>query len=182
MFRFQGQKPKVYDTMSKAQRALLGTIEASVIAVEKAEQELETKAELPPLGDDPASRKWKEQTMEVQKQTVNDQLAAMGAATAQVVQLTGAVSDKVDHTAVGAAISTISSNLPDMTKGVKTIAALMDEENSSQKLMDATRRLCGAFSDFLNAVNPEHQEVIGTYIWNVRLLPAKGLFSNFPIS
>lgn len=70
--------------MSKSQRALVGTIEASVKAVETAERELDTKAELPPLGDDPASKRWRQETMEVKKQNVSDQLAAMGAATAEV--------------------------------------------------------------------------------------------------
>lgn len=78
----------------------------------------------------------------------------------QVVKLTGEVSERVDHTEVGAAVSTISSNLPEMTRGVKTIAALMTEEERGDDLIGATRKLCGAFSDFLNSVNPDHKEVI----------------------
>ncbi len=70
-----------------------------------------------------------------------------------------AVPDEIDHTRVGAAISTISSNLPEMTRGVKTIAALMPEEQRGEDLVTAARKLCGAFSDFLTAVNPVHQEV-----------------------
>uniref|UniRef100_A0A914UKX2 Talin 1 n=1 Tax=Plectus sambesii TaxID=2011161 RepID=A0A914UKX2_9BILA len=152
-----GQKPRIIDTMTRSQRALVGTIEASIRAVEEAEEEMERPIELPHLGDDPASRKWRQMTLEVQKESVEDQLAAMGAATAEVVQLT-AVPDEVDHTRVGAAISTISSNLPEMTKGVKTIAALMPEEERGDHLIEATRKLCGAFSDFLTAVNPIHDE------------------------
>ena len=76
-----------------------------------------------------------------------------------MIQLTGAVPDKIDHTRVGAAVSTISSNLPDVTRGVKTIAALIEEEDRGDKLLEATLKLCGAFSDFLTTVNPEHHEV-----------------------
>lgn len=67
--------------------------------------------------------------------------------------------DRVDHTAVGAAISTISSNLPDMTKGVRTVAALMEDDERGNDLLDAARRLCGAITDLLSSVNPEQKEV-----------------------
>jgi hypothetical protein len=68
--------------------------------------------------------------------------------------------DDVDHNAVGAAISTITSNLPEMTRGVKMIAALMDDQEKGEHLFDATRRLCAAFSDLLRAAEPESHEVI----------------------
>ena len=45
-----------------------------------------------------------------------------------------------------------------MAKGVKLIAALMEEEHDD-RLLDATRRLCSAFSDLLNAAQPENKEV-----------------------
>ena len=69
----------------------------------------------------------------------------------------------MDHQAVGAAISTISSNLPEMAKGVKLIAALMENEQDDDRLMDATRKLCKAFSDLLNAAKPEAKEVSSLY-------------------
>lgn len=65
----------------------------------------------------------------------------------------------MDHTAVGAAITTITSNLPEMTKGVKMIAALMDDNDNGDRLLDATRRLCTAFSDLLKTAEPETKEV-----------------------
>lgn len=68
--------------------------------------------------------------------------------------------DRVDHTAVGAAISTISSNLPEMTRGVKTVAALMDDGRRGDDLMGAARRLCGAFSDMLTAVSPARTDTV----------------------
>lgn len=85
-----GQQPKIVDTSAnRSQRALLGTIEASIKQVERAKEELEVKAELPPIGDDVVSQKWREKELGVQRATVTDHLAAVGAATAQVVQLTG---------------------------------------------------------------------------------------------
>ena len=47
-----------------------------------------------------------------------------------------------------------------MTRGVKMIAALMDDQEKGEHLFDATRRLCVAFSDLLRAAEPESHEVI----------------------
>lgn len=66
-----------------------------------------------------------------------------------------------DYTAVGCAITTISSNLTEMSKGVKLLAALMEDEvGSGQNLMGAARTLTGAVSDLLRAVEPASGEVI----------------------
>jgi len=82
----QGQQPKIFDTLgaNKAQRALLGTIEASLKTVERAEQDLTERVEFPDMG-----AKWREQKMTEQRDIVSNNVAAIGAATAQVVQLTG---------------------------------------------------------------------------------------------
>ena len=66
-----------------------------------------------------------------------------------------AVNEEVDHTAVGAAVHTITSNLPEMTKGVKMIAALLEADAESTSILSATRNLCAAFSDLLCAAEPE---------------------------
>lgn len=61
---------------------------------------------------------------------------------------------------MGCAITTISSNLTEMSKGVKLLAALMDDEvGSGQNLMGAARTLTGAVSDLLRAVEPASGEV-----------------------
>ncbi|OAD56745.1 Talin-2 [Eufriesea mexicana] len=152
------QQTKVTSVLSEPQRALLSTITAGHEVIHIAETELSCKAQLPELGTDPASLKWIEQTIDTHKQNVGSQIAAMNAATAQVVTLTSGPADDVDHTAVGAAITTIATNLPEMTKGVRMIAALMDDESSGDKLLDAARKLCSAFSDLLKATEPETKE------------------------
>lgn len=72
-------------------------------------------------------------------------------------QILGSV-DEVDHTAVGAAITTITTGLPEVSRGVRMLAALIDE-NSGDKLLDATRKLCTAFTDLLKAAEPATKEV-----------------------
>ncbi|EZA56621.1 talin-1 isoform X2 [Ooceraea biroi] len=152
------QQTKVTSVLSEPQRALLSTITAGHEVIHIAEMELSTKTQLPELGTDPASLRWIEQTIDTHKQNVGSQIAAMNAATAQVVTLTSGPADDVDHTAVGAAITTIATNLPEMTKGVRMIAALMDDESSGERLLDAARKLCSAFSDLLKATEPETKE------------------------
>ena len=99
----------------------------------KAENMLNQKAKLPPLGNDPASYRWKESQRNTSKQSVQSQVSAMNAATAQMVTLTG-YGDDTDHTTVGAAVNTISNNLPEMAKGIQMLAALMDDEVNKKKM------------------------------------------------
>ena len=145
--------------LSEPQRALLSTISTTQTKIQESQIELEAKAQVPELGSDPHARKWKQVTLDTRKQNVGSQIAAMNAATAQVVTLTSGPVDEIDHTAVGAAITTIGSNLPEMTKDVKMIASLMDDTNVGEKLIDATKKLVSAFSDLLRTVEPEAKEV-----------------------
>ncbi|XP_050295854.1 talin-1 isoform X2 [Anthonomus grandis grandis] len=151
------RETKVHSLLSEPQRALISTIEATHTKIKESEIELETRAHYPEIGTDVASKKWKQVTLDTSKQNVGSQIAAMNAATAQVVTLTLA-QEEVDHHAVGAAITTIGSNLPEMTKEVKKIIAFTDDENMGDKLLDATRTLCKAFSDLLKAAEPESNQ------------------------
>ncbi|KAG6451547.1 hypothetical protein O3G_MSEX007224 [Manduca sexta] len=153
----QVQQTKVTSILTEPQRALLTTITSGKEIIRQTEEEL-TRASLPELGQDAASVKWKQVTMDTNKQVVTSQIAAMNAATAQVVTLTSGPTEEVDHTAVGAAITTITTNLPEMTKGVRMIAALMDDGDNGDRLLDATRKLCFAFTDLLKAAEPETKE------------------------
>ena len=44
-----------------------------------------------------------------------------------------------------------SSNLQDLSKGIKMIAGLLDDGDDGKNLLDATRGLAGAFSALLKA-------------------------------
>lgn len=80
---------------------------------------------------------------------------------------------ETDYTAVGCAITTISSNLTEMSKGVKLLAALMDDEvGSGHKLMGAARMLAGAVSDLLRSVEPAAAEVRCPLIISLIMTPS----------
>ena len=95
------------------QRALIGTIEQTIRAVEEAEEEISRPPQLELPHFDPPQRQWR---VDVEREAIGDRLATMGAATAEVVQLT-AIPD--DDSRVGAAIATIGSNMPEMSRGVR---------------------------------------------------------------
>lgn len=145
------QHPKYLQTgLSEPQRALLGTIGTGQDAVQRALRELDTYTTIPEYGPDLG---FKQDQLDVKKETVSSQMAALNAATAQVITLSSLPEEEVDHPALGAAISTITTNLPEMSKDVKVIAALMDND-CGDRLVDAARNLCNAFSDLLKAAEP----------------------------
>lgn len=68
---------------------------------------------------------------------------------------------ETDYTAVGCAVTTISSNLTEMSKGVKLLAALMDDEGGNgQQLLGAAKNLACAVSEMLKTAQPANTEVL----------------------
>jgi talin len=97
--------------------------------------------------------------IDVNRQNVTSHLSAMNAATAQVVTLTSNGPNGTDYNAVGAAVLSISTNLGDFSKDIVMIAALQDDQQGEcDRLLDAAKRLCTAFNDFLKYVEPECTE------------------------
>uniref|UniRef100_A0A674DS26 Talin 2 n=1 Tax=Salmo trutta TaxID=8032 RepID=A0A674DS26_SALTR len=141
--------------LSLAQQALMGTINTSMQAVQQAQADLGEVVNLPPLGQDMASRVWVQNKVDESKHEIHSQVDAITAGTASVVNLTAGDPTDTDYTAVGCAITTISSNLTEMSRGVKLLAALVEDKvDSGQNLMGAARTLTGAVSDLLRSVEP----------------------------
>uniref|UniRef100_A0A4W5PBY5 Talin 2 n=1 Tax=Hucho hucho TaxID=62062 RepID=A0A4W5PBY5_9TELE len=102
-----------------------------------------------------ASRVWVQNKVDESKHEIHSQVDAITAGTASVVNLTAGDPTDTDYTAVGCAITTISSNLTEMSRGVKLLAALVEDQvGSGQNLMGAARTLTGAVSDLLRSVEP----------------------------
>ncbi|XP_067871342.1 talin-2 isoform X1 [Heterodontus francisci] len=151
--------------LTSAQQALMGTINSSMQAVQQAQSDLTEIDNLPPLGQDMASKVWVQNKVDESKHEIHSQVDAITAGTASVVNLTAGDPADTDYTAVGCAITTISSNLTEMSKGVKMLAALMDDDvGSGQDLLRAARTLAGAVSDLLKAVEPSSGETRQTVL------------------
>lgn len=86
------QQPHVRELPSEPQRALLGSLGAGREAVQASLRELEVPQARPQLGSDPSSLQWRQSHLDTHRQNVSSQIAAMNAATAQVVTLTAGAS------------------------------------------------------------------------------------------
>lgn len=146
----------ITSVLTEPQRALLGYINAGQDEISRAHEELLVREVIPPIGDDMHSIEWRENKLETAKQVVTTHIASMNAATAQVV--TASQPDEIDHEAIGDAVSRITQSIPAVTKEVKMMAALMEDDIGGDQLLDATRKLCDAFRDLLKAAEPESKE------------------------
>ncbi|XP_051888575.1 talin-1 [Pristis pectinata] len=145
--------------LTSAQQALMGTINSSMQAVQQAQANLDDVDALPPLGHDAASKAWRKNKMDESKHEIHSQVDAITAGTASVVNLTAGDPLDTDYTAVGCAVTTISSNLTEMSKGVKLLAALMEDEGANgQELLKAAKNLTCAVSDLLKTAQPATAE------------------------
>ncbi|XP_030385592.1 talin-2 isoform X3 [Scaptodrosophila lebanonensis] len=142
--------------LTEPQRALLGYISAGQDVLLRADEELRTKAPIQELGSDLRSIEWRENTLDTSKQAVTSHVATMSAATAQII--TASHPDEVDTEAISASVSQIAQTIPEVTKEVRLIAALMEDDTNGDKLLEAARNLCNAFSDLLKAAEPESKE------------------------
>ncbi|XP_059217650.1 talin-1 isoform X2 [Stomoxys calcitrans] len=142
--------------LTEPQRALLGYISAGQEVLSRADEELRTKAQIQELGNDLRSIEWRENTLDTSKQAVTSHVATMSAATAQIITATH--TDEVDTEAISASVSQIAQTIPQVTKEVRLIAALMEDDSSGDKLLEAARNLCSVFSDLLKAAEPESKE------------------------
>nr|XP_041567284.1 talin-1 isoform X1 [Taeniopygia guttata] len=145
--------------LTSAQQALTGTINSSMQAVHAAQATLDDFDTLPPLGQDAASKAWRKNKMDESKHEIHSQVDAITAGTASVVNLTAGDPADTDYTAVGCAVTTISSNLTEMSKGVKLLAALMEDEGGNgRQLLQAAKNLASAVSDLLKTAQPASAE------------------------
>ncbi|CAF0748960.1 unnamed protein product [Brachionus calyciflorus] len=149
--------------LQRAQRPLITTIQTAKTTISQAQSNLDQRPDLGDIGNDPVSLQWKTNMIDVNKQNVSSHLSAMNAATAQVVTLTSNGPQHTDYNAVGAAVSCISTNLGDFSKDVCMIAALQQHDQpqnppENDRLLDAAKKLCSAFSEFLRYVEPDCNE------------------------
>ncbi|XP_042587905.1 talin-1 [Cyprinus carpio] len=145
--------------LTSAQQALTGTINSSMQAVQAVQATLDEFDALPPLGTDAASQAWRKNKMDESKHEIHSQVDAITAGTASMVNLTAGDPAETDYTAVGCAVTTISSNLTEMSKGVKLLAALMEDEGANgQQLLSAAKNLACAVSDMLKTAQPASTE------------------------
>ncbi|XP_071826675.1 talin-1-like isoform X5 [Apostichopus japonicus] len=142
--------------LTSAQMNLKSSIDYSFTTMEDSMRNLDEKHQLN-IGDDEASLQWRKNEIDLNRQMVESQMSAMAAATAGIITQSNDPNER-DYTVIGSHVTTISSNMTEMTKGIKMLAALLEEEDGSQNLIDATKDMMMAFKDLLNAASPETEE------------------------
>jgi len=151
------QPERLTPDMTDGEHGLLGIIEAAKETIKEVEKELEIPAEIPDLGEDTSSLKWKQVQLDVKKQNVVSQLHAISGASAALITQTAKPLVERDIPQIGAAVQTITSNLPELSKDLKIIGALMNDKERDFGLIDAARRLCRALDEMLRGISPDSQ-------------------------
>uniref|UniRef100_A0A6Q2YDC6 Talin 1 n=1 Tax=Esox lucius TaxID=8010 RepID=A0A6Q2YDC6_ESOLU len=146
--------------LTSAQQALTGTINSSMQAVQAAQASLDEFDTLPPLAVAKPTRSkinHVRSDRDVHRATVN---VTAGVPSAKSTHCPPAGDPaETDYTAVGCAVTTISSNLTEMSKGVKLLAALMEDEGGNgNQLLGAAKNLACAVSDMLKTAQPANTE------------------------
>ena len=63
-----------------------------------------------------------------------------------------------------------SSNIGEFSRDMQMLAALQEEESDGDRLMEAARKLAGAFSDLLSTVQPGSSRVSFGYGRDIRFV------------
>uniref|UniRef100_A0A1X7VGP0 FERM domain-containing protein n=1 Tax=Amphimedon queenslandica TaxID=400682 RepID=A0A1X7VGP0_AMPQE len=119
-------------------------------------EQLQTPLEVPVMNNDSVSMKWRQKTLDVSRQNVSAALAAMLASAASVITQTSLEPEEINYTAVGSSVTTISTNLSELAKAVRMLAALNPSEGEGSNLLDAARALAAATADLLNSAHPQN--------------------------
>lgn len=119
------QQPVLHSPqLSGPQKALLSNIDNAREAIRRAEKDLDNNRQKPDYGLLSSSPAKKHVTFDLSRKALNAELSNINAATAELIILTSVPEEEYDQPAVEAAISTVTSNLPELTKDVNIIAQL----------------------------------------------------------
>lgn len=134
------------------QQALLNAIKNGLAVVKNAITDLNVATQLPPLGDDPVSLAWKSQTIEVNSSNIASELACQLSAAASLLNHANGNVDLMDFDTLCANVASLTSNVNQISQGIKLLAALSDEEGYST--LETARSLAQALSDLLSSIIP----------------------------
>lgn len=141
-----GKLGHVSGSLSKGQRALLGNLDASGKAVLVIYDELNDE-ENPYAILEPFQKEQDSDNFSVDKS-----MGDIYASVASIISNTNKPSED-DYTTVGAGVSTIASNLKDLSRHLKMRAAGMKGDDGND-LLDAAKKLADAFNGLMVAISP----------------------------
>ncbi|KAI9206533.1 uncharacterized protein BJ171DRAFT_498098 [Polychytrium aggregatum] len=131
-----------YNTqIANAQQSLLQNIRSACALINTVAMDLGIPVALPPIGSDPASIAWRQQTVDMSATSVASQIASHLAAIAAIINSVSGNRDTVDYDAMGSKILTVQSNMGQIGQGMKMLAGLADSDEQKDELLKAAKAL-----------------------------------------
>ncbi|KAI8614346.1 hypothetical protein BC830DRAFT_1169513 [Chytriomyces sp. MP71] len=135
-----------------AHHSLLDTLTTGIAVLINAAKDIEHDIQLPPLTDDPVSREWKQQTIESNVESIASQVSSHLAYCASIINLLKADFEVVDFESVVRSVNILTSNLSQMSNGVKLLSALTNGEDDKLSFKEASRELYDATIKYVESV------------------------------
>ncbi|KAJ3096387.1 Talin-1 [Phlyctochytrium planicorne] len=140
--------------ISGAQQALLQSIRNGLAVVISSSTDLEVGIQLPPIGNDPASQLWKQQTIDTNAEAVASQIASHLASSGSIINHATGNVELMEYDVIGSGVNVITSNLSHMSNGLKMLSALTEDGSDKESLLEAARNLGKATANYLEAMQP----------------------------
>lgn len=120
------------------QQTLLASIRSGLTMLKVCSADLNVATQLPPLGDDPASLAWKQQTIDVNASNIVAIIASLLAAAGSLINHATGIPDEMEFDLLTANVTSMTANVAQMGQGIKLLAAL---SNDGDGLLDAAHSL-----------------------------------------
>ncbi|KAJ3396785.1 Talin-1 [Lobulomyces angularis] len=130
------------------QQAHLMAIKNGFTMLKASALDLNTGISLPPIGDDPASIAWREQTIDVNSSNVASQLASLLAAAGSLINHATGISDQMEYETLNSNIAGLTTNISQISPAIKLMAALSEDGDG---LLDSALALIKAINNLLEA-------------------------------
>ncbi|KAI9331954.1 hypothetical protein BDR26DRAFT_1010745 [Obelidium mucronatum] len=122
-----------------AHHSLIDTLTNGLAILINATRDVENEIQLPPLTDDPVSREWKQQTIESNVESVASQVTSHLAYCGAIVNLLTSDNEAMDFESIARSINILTSNLSQMTNGLKLLSALAGSQDDKASFVHCSK-------------------------------------------
>ncbi|KAJ3073819.1 Talin-1 [Podochytrium sp. JEL0797] len=135
-----------------AHHSLIDTLTNGLAILMNAGRDVENEMQLPPLTDDPVSREWRQQTIESNVESVASQLASHLAYSGAIVNLLTSDFESMDFESIARSIKILTSNLTQMTNGVKLLSALAGNSEDKASFVQSSRAVYESAAQYVEGL------------------------------
>lgn len=133
--------------LSVPQQITLQNIQNGHAGINHAIMEMNAPSPLPPMGNDASALRWKQNTVDVNIETIAVQMHTHLAAVASIINQT--VTSKINYETTGINIATINANISQLSGEVKLLSALQSDEAKQEAALGEARKVAITTSRFL---------------------------------